>query len=60
MTDEEKKILLEMFDGKMEICYDLDNQLVIYTGRYPDPYCDKAKDLGGEEIWNDYDLGGEG
>ena len=54
MTEEEKKILLEMFDGKMEICYDLDNQLVIYTGRYPDPYCAE------EEDWSGLDLGGEG
>ena len=53
MTEEEKKILLELFP-ESELAYDNDDQLVIYTGRYPDPYCAEDED------WSGLDLGGEG
>ena len=53
MTEEEKKILLELFP-EADIGYDNDEQLVIYTGRYPDPYCAEDED------WSGLDLGGEG
>jgi len=45
MTEEEKKILFELFP-EADIGYDNDEQLVIYTGRFPDPYCEA-------EDWSD-------
>ena len=56
MTEEEKKILLELFP-EADIGYDNSDQLIIYTGRFPDPYC-------AAEDWSDdpenFDIGGEG
>jgi hypothetical protein len=46
MTEEEKKLLLELFP-KADIGYDEGDQLVIYTGRYPDGYCSENEDWSG-------------
>jgi len=52
MTDEEKKILFELFP-EADIGYDNSEQLIIYTGRY-------AENQMPVEDWSGLDLGGEG
>ena len=58
MTEEEKKILLELFP-EADIGYDNSDQLIIYTGRFPDPYCADIEDWSDLEDEN-LDIGGEG
>jgi len=43
MTEEEKEIILKLFP-EADIGYDLDEQLIIYTGRYSDPVEDEVRD----------------
>jgi hypothetical protein len=50
MTEEEKKILLELFP-EADVGYDNSEQLIIYTGRYAENQM---------PVEDFYDLGGEG